>query len=105
MFMHDDRDLRSVVHGDDFTMAGNSENLDWFRGEISARMDVKFRARLGGDSGDDKSVRLLHRIVEWTKEGIMYEADQRRAEIITIRGDHRRQQGSGDAWGKGGRGR
>ena len=64
-------------------MAGNSDNLDWFRGEITARMDVKFRARLSGDSGDDKSVRILDRIVEWTKEGIMYDADHRHAEIIT----------------------
>ena len=52
-------------------------------GNISARMDAKFRARLVCDTRDDKSVRILNRIVEWTTEGLMYEADQRHVEVIT----------------------
>ena len=71
------------MHGDDFTNLGYKESLDWFRGEISKRYEVKFRARLGPEKGDDKSVRILNRIVSWTSEGIRYEADQRHAEIIT----------------------
>ena len=82
MFMNDERSVRLVVHGDDFTMAGYPEGLDWFRGEIKSRMDLKFRARLGGDLGDDKAVRILNIVVEWSRRGILYEADQRHSEII-----------------------
>ena len=71
-----------VVHGDDFTVLGPAANLDWFRGQISIRFEVKFRGRLGPESGDDKSIRILNRVVSWTSDGIEYETDQRHAEII-----------------------
>ena len=57
-------------------------SLDWFRERIQDKFEVKFRGRLGPDNGDDKSVRILNRIVTWTEDGIRYEADQRHAEII-----------------------
>ena len=31
---------------------------------------------------DDKSISMLNRVVEWTSEGLRYEADQMHAEII-----------------------
>ncbi len=43
VFFHAEREVRVVVHGDDFTVLGKSEQLDWFRGVISKRMEVKFR--------------------------------------------------------------
>ena len=45
-------------------------------------LEVKFRGRLGPEQRDDKSVRILNRVVEWGPDGIRYEADQRHAEII-----------------------
>ena len=76
------RNIRVVVHGDDFTILGAERDLDWFRSQIQTRFEVKFRGRIGPDVGDDKSIRILNAIVTWTKEGIEYEADQRHAEII-----------------------
>jgi hypothetical protein len=63
-------------------VAGEEQNLDWFRLRIGEKMDVKYRARLGPDHGDDKAVRILNRVVQWTEQGIKYEADQRHSEII-----------------------
>ena len=77
-----ERNLRVVVHGDDFTVLGQEADLDWFRRNISEKYEVKFRGRIGLGSGDDKSIRILNRVVTWTEEGIEYEADQRHAEII-----------------------
>ena len=81
-FWHPRRDIRVVVHGDDFTVLAEEEQLDWFRREISKKFDAKFRGRIGPDIGDDKSIRILNRIVTWTTGGIKYEADQRHSEII-----------------------
>ena len=61
---------------------GNEVELDWFRESIQGKFEVKFRARLGPGEKDDKSVRLLNRVIHWTGEGIKYEADQRHAELI-----------------------
>ena len=82
LFYHAERNIRVVVHGDDFTVLGEASQLDWFRSTISERFEVKFRGRLGPNINDTTSVRHLNRINEWTPEGIRIEADQRHAEII-----------------------
>ena len=82
MFYHKERGIRVVIHGDDFTVLGQEVGLDWLRERIREQFEVKFRARLGPEDKDDKSVRLLNRVTEWTVEGIRYEADQRHGELI-----------------------
>ena len=82
MFYNRDRDLRVVIHGDDFTCLGQDQELDWFRKMIEERYEVKFRGRLGPEEGDAKAIRILNRVVRWDEEGIVYEADQRHAELI-----------------------
>ena len=81
-FLHEERKLRLVVHGDDFTILGKAKDLDWFREKVQGRYEVKFRGRMGPEKEDTKSMRLLNRIIQWNEEGIQYEADQRHAEII-----------------------
>ena len=81
VFYHRAHNIRVVVHGDDFTVLGCTKSLDWFRGRIQARFEVKFKARLGPQE-PTQSVRVLNRIVTWTSEGLVYEPDQRHAEII-----------------------
>ena len=68
--MNKEMNIRVVVHGDDFTVLGDELSLDWFRREISKRYEVKFRGRIGPNEGDEKSARILNRIVEWTPEGL-----------------------------------
>ena len=82
VFHHKEKDERIVVHGDDFTVLGPEAQLNWFREQIAKRFEVKFRGRLGPAGTDEKSIRILNRVVTWTTEGIEYEADQRHAEII-----------------------
>ena len=82
LFFHEPRNIRVVVYGDDFTILGPEDQLDWFRKQMVKRYEVEFRARLSGESQDDKAVTLLNRPIEWTTGGITYEADQRHVEII-----------------------
>ena len=82
IFYHLERDIRGVVHGDDFTVLGHSIHLDEFREKIKERYEVKMRGRLGPEDKGDKALRILNRVVLWTDEGIVIEADQRHADII-----------------------
>ena len=82
LFYHPGKDIRAVVYGDDFTLLGCEEHLNWFKAEIQLTWAIDFKARLGPDANDQKSVRLLNRVVEWTPEGVNIEGDQRHAEII-----------------------
>ena len=71
-----------VIHGDDFTLLGFEDDLNWFRDQISTRSEVKFKGRLGPGHDDEKAIRILNRVVYWTLDRIRYEPDQRHAEII-----------------------
>ena len=74
--------MRLVVHGDDFTILGNDDQLDWIRTRMQERYTLKTRGRLGPEPEDDKEIRILNRILQWNQEGIWYEPDPRHVEII-----------------------
>ena len=48
---------------------------------MKKKFDIK-STRIGPARGDDKSLKLLNRIVEWTPQGIAIEGDQRHAELV-----------------------
>ena len=39
---HQVREIRAVVHGDDFTALGHEEQLDWFREEMRRKFECKY---------------------------------------------------------------
>jgi len=80
VFYHEQKNVRVVVHGDDFTVLGPSKGLDWFRGVVHQRMEVKFKGRL--ERGKPGAVRILNRIATVTESGLEHEADKRHAQIL-----------------------
>ena len=51
VFHHLEREVRIVIHGDDFTCLGHTEGLDWFRKDIPAvcsQVQRKTRTRGAG---------------------------------------------------------
>jgi hypothetical protein len=81
-FSHLARGLRCVVHGDDFVVAGAPSELEWFKHAVGDSFLTKEVGTLGGDSGQVSELRILNRIVRWTREGLTYEADPRHADIL-----------------------
>ena len=75
VFVHHDRMMHAVVHGDDFTTGGPKMELDGFKQELEKKYELKVSCRLGAAPGDDKEGRVLNRIVRWTDGGLTYEAD------------------------------
>ena len=76
-FRHKRRDLATVAHGDDFTALGDEDELSWLIAILSERYEVVVKAILGPEEKDDKSVRVLNRIITWTAEdSIELEPDQ-----------------------------
>ncbi len=56
--------------------------LKWITKELQKVYELKVKATLGPEPHDDKSVRILNRIVTWSERDIMYEPDQRHVEIV-----------------------
>ena len=81
-FSHQVRDLKLVVHGDDFTILGTDNDLNFFIAAIKNEFEVKVRGRLGSGKEDDKSVRILNRITRWTHSDIRVESDPRHVDIL-----------------------
>ena len=82
VFYHPNRDISTVVHGDDFTSLAKESDLIWFRESLKRVFEIDDRGIMGPGERDIKEIRLLNRIVAWESTGIRYEADQRHAEIL-----------------------
>ena len=85
MFEHEERDLKVMVHGDDFVTLGLEEQIKWFHESMQSTYEVTIRGMLGPEVGDDKRIEILNRVVEWGADGITYEGDPRHA-IALIKG-------------------
>ena len=58
VMLREQRGIRLVVRGDDFTFLGRDLDLKWVAGVMTARYEIKVRAILGPGSHDDKEVRI-----------------------------------------------
>ena len=77
------RQLRALVHGDDYATSGSLQDLEWMRGELEGRFEMK--TTMVGHSLAPNVVRegkILNRIVRATSEGWEYECDQRHVEVL-----------------------
>ena len=63
LFHHPGTNLRVVVYGDDFTVVGSCNDIDWFEGKMQERYEITKRGRLGSDKKDEKEMTLLNRVV------------------------------------------
>ena len=82
MFLNARRELRVLVHGDDFTVSGPEEELKKLASEFADKYKTKLRGIIGPDKHDTKAMTILNRIVEWTDAGITLEADPRHVDIV-----------------------
>ena len=80
-FYHREKELSLTVHGDDFTTAGTERALAWLKAEFEKEWAVKTKV-LGPGKHQEQEIRVLNRIINWTNEGITYEAAPRHAERV-----------------------
>ena len=57
------------------------KHLEWLEKSLRSKFDCKSKW-IGPRGEDPKSQQVLGRIITWTKEGIIYEADPRHAETL-----------------------
>ena len=55
-FYNPQQDQTCVVHGDDLTLLGTDEELNWIGKRFKERYGIKVRGRLGPEENDDKSI-------------------------------------------------
>ena len=75
------KDIVATVHGDDITIDGGRSAVEFFIRRISKKYEIKKQA-IGEDPDLEKSGRILNRVIEWNRDGITTEADQRHVREI-----------------------
>ena len=81
-FHHPHREMAITVHGDDFTCSGTEENLMWLEARMKAKFEIKCEILGPSLERHKQEIRILNRVLTWTADGIVYEPDQRHAEIV-----------------------
>jgi hypothetical protein len=82
LFYHPSRNIRTSVHGDDFTNLGSESQLLWLKERFLERYEIKVSGIMGPGVNDVTSARVLNRLITWHSDHIAYEADPRHVEII-----------------------
>ena len=80
-YCNKERDMKNLVHGDDFVTEGDVEDLLWLKSKLEERFEIKTTI-IGSGTDEAKEGRVLNRIIRCTNDGWEYEADQRHAEYI-----------------------
>ena len=73
-FFAKEKNIRVVVHGDDFIIEGVECDLKWVEATVSKKYIVTMRAMLGPERTDNKVAVILNRVVEWKDEECWHEA-------------------------------
>ena len=83
VFWNRQRDINALVHGDDFVSSGARAEFEWLCKGLKKKFETKM-ILMGEDDDMAEEARVLNRIVRWhPREEITYEADPRRAELIS----------------------
>ena len=81
VFVHPDRGIWTMVHGDDYVSAGFSDDLEWLEEKLGQAYEIK-TAHLGPNKSGHSEGKVLNRIIRWSANGWELEADPRHAELV-----------------------
>ena len=81
MYFNRKRNIRTLVHGDDFVSSLSRPAAKWFKERLEQRFEIKTKI-IGAGHGEYREERALNRVKSVKNDGWEYEADQRHAEII-----------------------
>ena len=83
MFLHSQKQIQVLVHGDDYASSGGYDELMWLKAKLDKRFKMKTIV-MGHSNKPDvlRESKILNRVVRATRDGWEYESDQRHVEII-----------------------
>ena len=74
-------DIVATVHGDDITIGGERSAVEFFTRMIPKKYEIKKQV-IGENPDLENSGRILTCVIEWNRDGITIEADQRHVREI-----------------------
>lgn len=74
VYYHEQKDLRVMVHVDDFLCTGEEGELEWFRKQVLKRFEITSKI-IGRTADPFGSTVFLGRTIRWTKNGLEIEGE------------------------------
>ena len=81
VFTHRQKDIHTVVHGDDFTSEGEHDQLRWMQKKLEEQFALKTKV-MGAAPALHKELCVLNRRISWDEKGIKYEADTKHVMLL-----------------------
>ena len=82
LYHHKERNIYTLVHGDDYVSVGDKGELRWLKQQLESTFEIKTDL-LGRDDQELKtSGKILNRLIRVDKDGWKLEADPRHAELL-----------------------
>ena len=78
---HPSRDIKTLVHGDDYFSEGSDASMDWLEAELANACEFQTQ-RLGAGKQQKTEGKVLNRILRHIASGWEIEADPRHAELV-----------------------
>ena len=81
MYVHKEKDIATLVHGDDHVSAGLEGSLKCLEAELAKKFAIK--TTIAGHGPDQvRELKALNRVLRATDRGWEFEGDQRHGELI-----------------------
>ena len=81
VFWHPIRQIRALVHGDDYVPPGTVDNMEWLEKELLKAYEIKTQ-KVGMSVGYKTEGKVFNSVLRCTKDGWEMEADPRHAELV-----------------------
>ncbi|CAJ1373293.1 unnamed protein product [Effrenium voratum] len=87
LFKFQERGIIGLVHGDDFLVLAEDDQLTWMDGVLNSKYKARWEATVGDGELDGKEMFFLNRLIRYVADGtdgkrLEVEADARHAEIL-----------------------
>ncbi|CAJ1450304.1 unnamed protein product, partial [Effrenium voratum] len=87
LFKFQERGIIGLVHGDDFLVLAEDDQLTWMDGVLNSKYTARWEATVGDGELDGKEMFFLNRLIRYVADGtdgkrLEVEADARHAEIL-----------------------
>ena len=82
LYHHKEKDIYTLIHGDDYVSVGEKSELKWLKAQLETAFEIKSDLLGSSDEELKTSGKILNRLIRVDEAGWKLEADPRHAELL-----------------------
>jgi hypothetical protein len=69
VFWHPEKQIKTLVHGDDYVSSGTTDSMNWLETELTKAYEIKTQKAVGKGVGYQSEGKVLNRILRINEDG------------------------------------